>query len=308
MRRVVWGFLLFSIALGSIMMGGLVMPTVMGAACYIGGNEFISLARAKGMNPSPRIIRSMIIAFFVVAALPNIPGYDSLPSSRLIDAPLLSPLGHFPLLLTIGICASFFRLLFRRESPPATIADIATTILGFIYVGFLPVHLILLRDLYPIGMPHVDNPLQQPGLAYAGVTLFIIWATDIFAYLVGKNWGKHLLYPQISPKKTVEGAIGGFVASLFWAILVVYISDNYLFTNCVPFRHKLWSAAFMGAAISIASQLGDLCESMLKRDAGVKDTSSILPGHGGILDRGDSMIFGSAVSFYWICLVILGIL
>jgi len=307
MPRVVWGWLLAAIAAFSIMMGGWILPLVMGFACYIGGNEFIGLARAKGMNPSPRIIRTMIIAFFVVAALPSLPWFDSIPASHMVDARLLSPLGHFPLLLTIGICASFFRLLFRRHSPPATIADIATTILGFIYVGFLPVHLVLLRNLYPIGMAKIDNPLQQPGLAYAWVTLFIIWATDIFAYLVGKRWGKHLLYPQISPKKTVEGAIGGLVASIVWAIIVVYISDTYLFANQDPFQHKLWSASFMGAAISIASQLGDLCESMLKRDAGVKDTSSILPGHGGILDRGDSMIFGSAVSYYWICLVILGI-
>lgn len=303
--RILFGWILFTAAVASIMIGGIVLPLVLGAACVLGGNEFIAMAKAKGMNPSPRIIRGMIIAFFAVAALPVIPGiHYSFPDFASVNFPLQ----HFPILLTIGICASFFRLLFRRESPPATIADIATTILGFIYVGFLPVHLVLLRNLYPPGVARIDNPLQQPGLAYVWVSLFIIWATDVFAYVIGKKMGKHLLYPLISPKKTVEGAVGGFIASIIWAMIVVYTADNFIFTTSVPFRHKFWSAALMGAAVSIAAQLGDLCESMLKRDAGLKDSSTMIPGHGGFLDRGDSLIFGSAVSYYWICLVVLGIL
>jgi phosphatidate cytidylyltransferase len=300
--RIVWGFLLFFAAIASILFGGLVMPLVLGVACYQGGTEFIMMARAKGMNPSPRIILSMILAFFVVAAVPCMPGIPAELSTT------QSALSHFPILLTVGICASFFRLLFRRNSPPATIADIASTILGFIYVGFLPSHLVLLRNLYPNGVEPISNPLQQPGLAYVWVSLFIIWATDVFAYLVGKKWGKHLLYPLISPKKTVEGAIGGFVASIFWSMIVVHLADNVIFTNCTPFKHSFWLAAVMGAAISIAAQLGDLCESMLKRDAGVKDSGNTLPGHGGFLDRGDSMIFGGAVAYYLISLVVLKIL
>jgi phosphatidate cytidylyltransferase len=300
--RIVWGFLLFFAAIASILFGGLVMPLVLGVACYQGGTEFIMMARAKGMNPSPRIILSMILAFFVVAAVPSMPGIPAELSTT------QSALSHFPILLTVGICASFFRLLFRRNSPPATIADIASTILGFIYVGFLPSHLVLLRNLYPNGVEPISNPLQQPGLAYVWVSLFIIWATDVFAYLVGKKWGKHLLYPLISPKKTVEGAIGGFVASIFWSMVVVHLADNVIFTNCTPFKHSFWLAALMGAAISIAAQLGDLCESMLKRDAGVKDSGNTLPGHGGFLDRGDSMIFGGAVAYYLISLVVLKIL
>lgn len=299
MKRIIFGFLLFGIAVVSIMFGGLCFPIVLGFACYLGGGEFVSMAKAKGFKPSPRIVKGMIIAFFAMAALPEFPGLKQLVPFSLEGYPLQ----HYPLLLTVGICLSFFRLLFRTEKPPATIADIATTILGFIYVGFLPSHLILLRN---INVGAETNPLQQPGLAYVWACLFIIWATDVFAYYGGKRWGKTLLYPQISPKKTVEGAITGLLASVFWATVVVYAADNYLFVNSVPFQHKLWHAPLMGGVVSIAAQLGDLCESLLKRDAGMKDSSALIPGHGGFLDRGDSLLFGSPVSYYWIWIVVLG--
>ncbi|MCC7530592.1 MAG: phosphatidate cytidylyltransferase [Candidatus Melainabacteria bacterium] len=297
MKRILYGFGMFFTAIGSILFGGLVFPLILGIVCYLGGCEFINMARAKGFKPSSRIIKGMIVAFFVVAALPEIPG---------VSLPWTYPLEHYPLLLTVGICMSFFRLLFRHETPPATIADIATTILGFIYVGFLPSHLVLLRNLTAPGLSHITNPLQQPGLAYVWVCLFIVWATDVFAYYAGKKFGKHLLYPQISPKKTIEGAVAGLLASVFWAIVVVYAADHFLFVNTEPFRGKIWHAPLMGLLVSIAAQLGDLCESLLKRDAGMKDSSDAIPGHGGFLDRGDSLLFASPVSYYWIWIVVLG--
>jgi phosphatidate cytidylyltransferase len=297
MKRILYGFGLFFTAVGSILFGGLIFPLTLGIACYLGGCEFINMARAKGFKPSSRIIKGMIVAFFVVAALPEIPG---------VSLPWTYPLEHYPLLLTVGICMSFFRLLFRHETPPATIADIATTILGFIYVGFLPSHLVLLRNLTAPGLTHITNPLQQPGLAYVWVCLFIVWATDVFAYYAGKKFGKHLLYPQISPKKTIEGAVAGLLASIFWATVVVYAADHLLFVNSEPFRGKIWHAPLMGLLVSVAAQLGDLCESLLKRDAGMKDSSDAIPGHGGFLDRGDSLLFASPVSYYWIWIVVLG--
>lgn len=297
--RVLYGWILFFIAIAAIMAGGLIFAILLGLASFMAGWEYIAITRAKGIKPSARIVLGMIVAFIVVAALPAIPG---------LNLPWNFSLEHFPILLTIGICIAFFRLLFRYEQPPATIADIATTILGFIYLGWMPSHLVLLRNLYPPGMQTVSNPLQQPGLAYVWVSLFIVWATDVFAYYTGKKFGRHLLFPQVSPKKTIEGAIGGLIAAIFFAVLVVYLSDNYLFP-CRPFGGKLWpQAPLMAIVVSLAGQFGDLCESLLKRDAGVKDSSTIIPGHGGFLDRGDSLIFGGAVSYYWICLVVLGLL
>lgn len=296
--RVVAGWILFGLAVASIMVGGLLWPLALGGASLMAGEEYIAMTRAKGMHPSPRIIRGMIVAFFVMAALPAIPG---------VNLPWNFSLQHFPILLTIGVCISFFRLLFRHETPPATIADIATTVLGFIYIGWMPSHLVLLRNLTPPGSEPISNPLQQPGLAYVWASLFIIWATDVFAYYSGKRFGKHLLYPQVSPKKTVEGAIGGFVAAIIWAMIVTYCADIFLFPSH-PFHLKWWQAPLMGVVVSIAALLGDLSESLLKRDAGVKDSSTIIPGHGGFLDRGDSLIFAGAISYYWVCLVVLEIL
>lgn len=298
--RLLFGWLLFAGAVFSIMAGGIFLSLALGYACFMGGREFIAMARRKGINPSARIVLGMIIAFFVVAALPAVPEW--MIGIRVPDS---FSIQHFPLLLTIGIYISFFRLLFRHDNPPATIADIASTILGFIYVGWLPSHLVLLRNLTPQGMPLTDNPLQQPGLAYVWATLFIIWGTDVFAYYVGKKIGKKLLYPQISPKKTLEGAVGGFIVAIVFSIVIAFLTDHYIFA-CHPFKFNLWQAPLMGAVISIAAQLGDLCESLLKRDAGIKDSGDSLPGHGGFLDRGDSIIIGSAVAYYWVNLVVLG--
>lgn len=296
--RVIYGWLLFSIAIIAILVGGPLFAGLLATACFIGAREFLAIARVKGFRPSSRITLGMIVAFFVVSALPCLPG---------VDLPWNFSLEHFPLLLTIGICAAFFRLLFRNEQPPATIADIATTILGFIYIGWFPSHLVLLRNICPPGVEKIANPLQQPGLAYVWLALFIVWATDVFAYYGGKKFGKHLLFPQVSPKKTIEGAISGVIAAIFFATLVAYLADNYLFA-IPPFHRKLWQAPLMGLFVSVACQLGDLCESLIKRDAGVKDSGTVIPGHGGFLDRGDSMIFAGPVSYYWVCIVVLGLL
>lgn len=317
--RLLFGWLLFFLSVASVIAGGKFLALVLGAACFMGGKEFIGMAQKKGINPSSRIVLGMIIAFFVVAAIPDfIPG-RGLNLGPLANLGILKELSanvdqkywssfsinHFPLLLSIGIYLSFFRLLFRNVNPPATIADIASTILGFIYVGWLPAHLVILRNLSPDGMPMSDSPLQQPGLAYVWATLFIVFATDVFAYYFGKRFGKHLLYPAISPKKTVEGAIGGLLAAIVLGVAVVYAADHYIFA-CHPFRFNLWQAPIMAIVISVAAQIGDLCESLLKRDAGIKDSSDYIPGHGGFLDRGDSLIVGSATAYYWVCLVVLG--
>lgn len=296
--RVLFGWILFLTAIGSIMIGGLVFPLVLGYACMLGGNEFVAMARAKGYKPSANIVRGMIIAFFILTALPNIPE---------LDLPADFALSHLSILFTVGICISFVRLLLRSEKPPATIADIASTIMGFIYVGWMPCHLVLLRDLGPPGVEAITNPLQQPGLAYLWVCFFIIFGTDVFAYYAGKNFGKRLLYPEVSPKKTVEGALGGLLSSIIIATIVVYLADNYVF-SCHPFQFKLIHAPLLGLVVSIAAQLGDLCESLMKRDAGMKDSGDSIPGHGGFLDRGDSLLFAGPIAYYWIKLVVLGIL
>jgi phosphatidate cytidylyltransferase len=303
--RVVYGWALFVVCIGGLLAGGLVFVAGVMLGGWIAANEYLNIMRAKGLHPSPRIVKGMVLAFFVVAGMNEIHALIPGAGHVLRMTPEM-PFMHFPFLLTFGVCASFFRLLFRTDRPPATIGDIATTILGFVYIGWMSSHIVLLRCIVPPGTQHIQNPLMQPGLAYVWALLFAVIATDVFAYYGGKRFGKHLLYPQISPKKTVEGAICGLCAAIFWATLVVYASDNWLFPS-KPFHGQLWQGPLFGAAVSVAAQLGDLCESMLKRDAGLKDAGSTIPGHGGLLDRGDGLIFAAPVAFYWVCVFLLGI-
>ncbi|RSL32824.1 phosphatidate cytidylyltransferase [Salibacterium salarium] len=151
-----------------------------------------------------------------------------------------------------------------------TFDEAGFVILSSVYIGYGFHHLILTRNM------------EENGLALVFLVLFIIWATDSGAYFVGRKWGKHKLWPEISPKKTVEGFIGGItlagiVGWLFQVIFIAYFSWYAL-------------AAFI-IVTSVFGQLGDLVESALKRHYAVKDSGTVLPGHGGILDRFDSLIF-----------------
>lgn len=205
---------------------------------------------------------------------------------------LLAYLKHFELTLFVVIFTAIIALLsvlFKGKQP--YIANVATTIFGAIYCGWFPMHFMLIRTLgiNPSGSVY---PYPQ-GAGYCLLLLFGVLVTDTFCYFVGCKFGKHKLAPVISPNKTIEGAIGGAVMCLFFVLLIG-----------IPLGLPWYHALILGILIAIFAQLGDLAESMIKRDAGVKDSSSILPGHGGFLDRTDSYILTIPIVYYYLLLFV----
>ena len=190
---------------------------------------------------------------------------------------------------SIGICT--WLLL---QPKPGKISDIATSIFGLFYLGFLPSYWIRLRELDSIfiGSNYQGNGFSELGyLSGFNITLIsclIIVSSDIGSYFFGKTFGKKSLSP-ISPSKTVEGLIGGIFCSISTGILFTYLFNwnNYLIIGIV-----------FGIIISLMALVGDLIESMMKRDAKLKDSGNLLPGHGGILDRIDSYIFTPSLIYY----------
>lgn len=164
-------------------------------------------------------------------------------------------------------------------TPRANVADVAVTVFGPLYTSLSFSSLVLIR-------------VFDPGLAGAAVTLsvmFSVWVNDAFAYFVGSAIGAHKLAPRISPNKSVEGFFGGLVGSvLVWVILALFFIPEF----------EVGYAIACGLVVGIAGVVGDLFESRLKRGVGVKDSGNILPGHGGLLDRSDSMLFASMVAFF----------
>ncbi len=174
------------------------------------------------------------------------------------------------------ILVLFIYELFRRRK---SITDLSLTFLGFFYIPFLLGYLLMLRNL-----PNGEK------ICY--FTFILVWISDTSAFFIGKTFGKHLLAPSISPKKTIEGTIASIIFSGLTSLIFSYLySWRPLFT------------VILGIVVSIMGQLGDLVESMLKREIGVKDTSSLLPGHGGVLDRFDSLLFAIPTVYYFLSLL-----
>lgn len=182
-------------------------------------------------------------------------------------------------LLTSAVIFSLIWTLCRSPKQNA-FANWAWTLSGILYVGWMLSHYAALREL-------------SQGKEWVFLAFFSTFACDTAAFFVGRAWGKHQLSPTISPHKTKEGAVGGLAASIAAALLLATGLK-------LPLSYA--QAAALGALIGIFAQLGDLLESLLKRNAGVKDSGSLLPGHGGILDRIDSLLFTGVVVYYYLLL------
>lgn len=187
------------------------------------------------------------------------------------------PQDYLQLIVSLAVVIPFIWQLFPKQSQTPT-TDWALTVIGGLYIGWGMAHLVALRQL-------------ADGMIWVLVMLFTTWGADTCAYLIGKQFGRTKLWPRHSPAKTVEGFFGGMVGSILTALTFGLIFSEVL---------SLKSMVIVGIIVPIFALLGDLCESMMKRDMGVKDTSSLFPGHGGFLDRMDSVLFVSIVIYYYV--------
>jgi len=176
----------------------------------------------------------------------------------------------FPVNTTAIIWLAMFVLLFITVASKnkITIDQVALILLGAIYIGLGFYYMISTR-------------IPDHGLYWTILIFVCIWATDSGAYFVGSMVGKHPLWPQISPKKSIEGAVGGIVISMLAALLFSWYAPDLL---------PIQTALLLGISIAIVGQIGDLIQSAYKRVKGIKDTGTLLPGHGGVLDRVDSWL------------------
>lgn len=204
-----------------------------------------------------------------------------------LAAPTGSALLFLPLLnddkltvAAIGLLFVVFSLLFlfRIRSVDTAAREVAFALLAFLYIPFMLMHLVQLR--------------QTPfGIEWILVIMLIVMTNDSAAYYSGSAFGKHRLYPLVSPKKSIEGAIGGLIGSIGGTMLA-----KFTFFPQLTFTDAMLTALVVG----IVGQAGDLFESLLKRSFGVKDSGSIIPGHGGVLDRLDSILFAAPVTYYYV--------
>ena len=184
--------------------------------------------------------------------------------------------------VTLSMLVIFMLFLFRARTNLTDLDSLFKVVFGLLYVPLMLSHFIQIRGF-------------EQGVRWIFFLVIIAFATDISAFYVGRTWGKRKLMPHVSAGKTVEGAIGGLAGSVIGCVLYALI-----FFQDMSMTH----AVVMGFFGSIMGQLGDLCESSIKRASGVKDSGIILPGHGGILDRLDSLIFIAPFVYYYAVFVI----
>lgn len=281
--RIISSIVAIAVALSAIILGGWYFAALFSVLVYLAELEYVQLVRAKGFFPAAKTIPVISLGLIVAAAL----------HPAVADAAV-------PLAGTF-VC---FYLLFRPKM--ASIADLSASVMGIFYCGYLPSYWVRLRvgsglvveDGTQYALPlHGFWPqdwfnLTQwpPALLVTFLAFACIWAADIGAYIMGKWLGRTPL-SDISPKKTIEGSVFGIGGSAIVAIV-----------GAAWLGWPFWPATGLGLGllIGVASLLGDLIESLMKRDAGVKDSGQLIPGHGGILDRTDSYIFTGPIVYYFI--------
>ena len=256
--RMLTGFIMGTIAMLCIIYGKLALLFLLLFIIVVASKEYVKILEHKGFYPSLKV---MIAAEVLIAGISYIQRVDLIAFA-----------------VTLSVIGAFMWVLFRGRQP--YIANAATTVLGLIYCGWFPLHLIFLR--------HLSSARFHDGLGFVVLMFTAILLTDIGCYYAGRHLGKHKLAPVVSPNKTIEGSIGGSICAIIGAMIVGW-----------SFGLEWYYSMSAGILCTAFAQIGDLCESLIKRDAGVKDSGDSLPGHGGFLDRTDSFIFTIPVMYYF---------
>ncbi len=266
-----------------------VLAVVAAVVALLTASEFLKLTESYGVKPFYKATYVFVSLFFILLAI-NPGNAKPLLSTAIFVYTLAFAAAVVPFVfLTIGMTRDDL----SRSYPAA-----AASVFAFTYIAL------------PMGML-VQIREQWSGAFLLLYLLLLVWAGDIFAYFVGKSVGRHLMSPRISPKKTWEGAAASLIASLVIGMLLysyalpicTWLLNMHLIGRRDGFfaldKPPMWPTIILSATINIAAQLGDLVESLIKRGAGVKDSGTILPGHGGMLDRIDALLFAAPVLWYY---------
>ena len=266
-----------------------VLAVVAAAVALVTVQEFLKLTESYGVQPL-RLPTYIFVGLFFLLLAAGAAG----------ETPQLSALKF---VLGVGFACAIAPFLFltismRRPQMRGAYPAAAASAFAFVYIAVPMAMLVQLRQ-------------QWAGAFWMLYLLLVVWAGDIFAYFVGRSLGRHLMAPRISPKKTWEGAAASLAASLVLGSLLfnhaLWISTMLLRAGLIQRRDglfglekpELWPIVVLTIALNVAAQLGDLVESLIKRGAGAKDSGTILPGHGGMLDRIDALLFAAPVLWYY---------
>lgn len=260
--RTLFSLVALPIALFIVYLGGPVLVTLIGTMAGIAAWEFYRMSRASGVEPlqTPGVA---ITALIPVAVHADRLGVVQV-SLRWLPVVAIVLLGM----------AIWLRGPTRRPG-----LAVAATLFGIMYAGLFTYAYALRYHSYAVG--------AVAGSVLLALPLVITWVTDVGAYLIGRTFGKRKLMPSVSPGKTIAGAAGG----LGFAVLASWLYVTFLLEPYAGLSMRPAAVIAFGFLISVAAQTGDLAESLLKREAGVKNSSGLIPGHGGVLDRIDSLLF-----------------
>jgi phosphatidate cytidylyltransferase len=253
----------------AVYLGGPWLAALVLAASVLTARELYRMAARKPSRPLAGLGMSIAAGLVLVAAA----------------SPGSGPGAGFALVIVVGLLVLLTVVIWTHGVEGEPLLSVSTSLAGAVYAGGLLSYGIFLRHL-----PGTSGPLHGAALVFA--PLLLTWSSDTFAYFAGRAWGTRKLIPRVSPGKTVQGAVGAVVGTV-----VVAVAYSRLLAGFPTYTLGWLEAAVFGLLISVAAQVGDLAESLLKRDTGVKDSGSLLPGHGGVLDRVDSLLFTLPIAY-----------
>jgi len=251
--------------------------------------EFLKLTEYYGISPLDKPTYGVVVLFFVLLM------FNAGQQKPLLSTDIFGVAAAFSAAIATFV---FLTIAMRRDNLATGYPAAAASAFGFAYIALPLAMLVQLRQ-------------QWAGAFLILYLLLVVWSGDIFAYFVGKAIGRHLMAPRISPKKTWEGAIASLIASMAIGGTLFYyssqVSTTFLQWGLIQRRDGMFGLEkpalvpilVLTAILNIAAQLGDLVESLIKRGAGVKDSGAILPGHGGMLDRIDALLFAAPILWVW---------